>query len=48
MIDSLISAFSNRSLIKFFRNRNSSFVDYEEDLSDRIKLVPGTIKLIET
>ena len=34
MIDLLISSFSNLNLVNFLINQNSSFVDYEEDLSD--------------
>lgn len=34
MIESLISEFANAKLVSFLRSQNSSFVDYEEDLSD--------------
>jgi len=34
MIESLISEFTNTKLVSFLRSQNSSFVDYEEDLSD--------------
>lgn len=34
MIESLISEFTNAKLVSFLRSQNSSFVDYEEDLSD--------------
>ncbi len=34
MIESLVSNFSNRSLLNFVRIQNSSFVEYNENLSD--------------
>jgi adenine-specific DNA-methyltransferase len=36
MIESLVSNFSNQSLVKFFRLQNSSFVEYSENLSDLV------------
>jgi hypothetical protein len=36
MIESLVSNFSNHSLLNFFRNQNSSFIEYEENFSDLV------------
>lgn len=47
MIESLISEFTNAKLVSFLRSQNSSFVDYEDDLSEIVSDFEKFVNLIK-